>query len=110
MNNPKKLFSPLLIGTTVSTAYTVPTSTVTVIKHATLHNTNSNSVEATIYLVPSGDSFSTTNQVFKKRISPGETRSVFEIINATLTTGDTIQVLSDTASSVNFMASGNEVT
>lgn len=110
MTTPKKLVEPVQLVVANTTHYTVPISTTTILKHASLHNSSSSSVEVTINLVPSGGSASTTNQIFKRAISPGETKLVYEIINATLGAGDSIQTSCETASAVSFTASGNEVT
>tara|TARA_R110002126_G_scaffold37750_3_gene113484 strand:- start:530 stop:865 length:336 start_codon:yes stop_codon:yes gene_type:complete len=92
----------------VATVHTVPTLERTIVKTIDICNTNTTSVTVIVYLVPSGDSATTSNILI-----PGATitaKGMFQWGGAqVLNTGDTIQALSST-SGVNINVSGAQCT
>lgn len=107
---PKAFFDPALLTTGAVTYYTVPSSTVAIIKHLSLHNTSASPVQVTVNLVESGGTAGASNQVYKRTLAALESTQVFPAVNATLESGATIQALAATGSVVAIFASGNEVT
>ncbi len=106
---PKPLFDPLLVPITATTVYTVPTNTVTIIKHLSVCNVTTTPKTFTFYLGENGWSAVTSIQRFIKLIAGGDSVPIFAAVNATLEEGATIQVKSSTASALSVHGGGNEV-
>jgi len=106
---PKPFFDPQLLGTTVSTLYTVPSATTSILKHLALKNVTTSTAEVTRYSVPSGGTAGDSNEAFKRVLAGEEDLPVYSLINENLETGATIQALCDTASAVSIRGGGNEV-
>ena len=68
-STPKPLFDPYLIPSVTGTAYTVPVSTIAIIKHMVVHNTDTTPHTVTLYLVESGGTATISNQIWKKTIA-----------------------------------------
>lgn len=104
---PKQLTAVTQLGTTISTVYTVPSSTTTIIKQILLANVTSSAATATIHFVPSAASASASNKIFGEiTISANSTQLID--MSAVLPTGATIQALAGTATTVNIHVSGVE--
>lgn len=103
MANTFKSYTDANIGTTISDVYTVPASTVAVIIGCNLSNTTGDQVNASLIINKSvGD------DVYLIRNIPIPNGSAFEFNSGNkiiLTAGDKIQVISDTASSVDAIIS-----
>jgi hypothetical protein len=103
------MFDPFLVTAAVTTGYTVPAGTIGIVKHLVAHNTSTTPVELTVYLVESGGTAGTSNQIFKGKIAGNDERIIFGAINATLESGATVQVVAATASVVSLHGGVNEV-
>ena len=104
----KKLMNPAQLTASPVTYYTAPGSTNTTITNCLLVNTTSSVVIVTLYVVPSGGSASTTNQAVYVKVPANSQRNVFELVNATLSAGDTFEAEADTATAVSLHLSGKE--
>lgn len=72
----------------------VGTATKRVITSAALVNTTAATVQATVYLVPSGGAAGAANTLISARgIAPGETYPCLELVNQGLNSGGTVQAL-----------------
>ncbi len=91
-------------GTTI---YTVPTGQRCEVKDIVVANTSSSSVTCSIYFVPSGSSAADTNAFFGAVNIPGNT-TIQWTGNQVLNTGDFIQGVAGTATSITVHASGDE--
>ena len=106
---PKKLFDAQQIGTTITTYYTGVSDTTAIVKHLLFDNTSTSTITVTVYIVGSGDSADTTNRCFNRAIPAGKNHAVFDLLNATINTGDTLQMVASAAGLVGH-GSCNEVT
>lgn len=106
---PKQLVAGSQLTTSAASYYTVPANTVTTISACSLVNTTGTARTASVYLVPSGGSASSSNCILSARvISPGESFNVFSAIGQSMPAGATIQALSDAGSAITLVASGYE--
>lgn len=97
------------LGTGASTLYTVPSSTITLVRNIVACNSNASSRTFRLHLVKSGGSPSTTNAItYDQTLTTGATdlQDIFQILVA----GDSIRGLASNASSVGVNASGVEIT
>lgn len=107
----KCLVESAFAASSAATVYTVPGSTKAIIDKFTATNTDGSTRTVTIYLVPSGGSAGTSNQIIQARsISAGATSDITELQNQILNTGDFISVLASAGSLVVIRASGREIT
>lgn len=106
---PKPMFDPFLVTTSVGPAYTVPAGTTAIVKHLVAHNTTSTPVELTVYLVESGGTPGSSNQIFKRKIAGNDEKIIFGAINATLEASATVQVVASVAASISLHGGVNEV-
>lgn len=82
----------------------------TIIDKMTLCNTTSNAISVTIDLVKSGGTAGNVERIISARsISPGETYLCPEAVGHILNTGDSIQGLASSATSITIRASGREI-
>jgi hypothetical protein len=104
-----KLLAQAQVSTTSTVVYTVPTSTITLVKELTLTNTSTTSnAVVNVYFVKSGESEAVKNNIIKSLVLlPTETQ--FYGLNSILPTGTTIKVSTDVNGIVGFSASGLEV-
>ena len=94
-----------------TTEYTVPTGKRTIIDKFTATNVDGSSRTISVYLIPSGDTASASNQIIKDlSISAGATDDIEELKNQVLATGDKIAVSASAASVVTIRVSGRECT
>jgi hypothetical protein len=106
---PKRLVDGSQLTTSAATYYTTPANTLTTISACTLTNTSAGAVTATVYLVPSGGSATTSNVILSARtLAAGESFNVGSAIGQTLAAGGTLQALAGTATAVALVASGYE--
>jgi len=107
----KGLVNAVFAKDTIITEYTVPASKSAIIDKFTATNTDASSRTITIYLVPSGGTSDSTNQIIKtKAIAAAATQDFSELQNQILSTGDSIRVVASVADVVNIRVSGREVT
>ena len=97
---------------TASTYYTAGSNTKAIIHNATIYNTaSSNAVTATVHLVDTGASETSSNMIIGARtISPLETYKCPELVGKTLSATGTIRALASSSSTLSFHVSGVEVT
>ncbi|MEY4345873.1 MAG: hypothetical protein RL032_1705 [Pseudomonadota bacterium] len=106
---PKRLVDGSQLTTSAATYYTAPSNTLTTISACTLTNTTAGAVTATVYLVPSGGSATTSNVILSARtLAAGESFNVGSAIGQTLAAGGTLQALAGSATSIALVASGYE--
>ena len=107
----KTLVNTQSLSSSITTVYTAPSKTTTIIDKVTLTNTDSSARTASIYLVPSGQSAGSSNLVISAvSISSGATTDLSELQNQVLSAGDLISVSASVSSVVNMRVSGREVT
>jgi hypothetical protein len=104
---PKRLYigQP---GTAISTLYTVPASTKTIVKNITLTNTTASDATVTVNFVPSGGIAGVANRIISTHTVTANNTTIIDL-SAVLETGDTIQALQGTANAVTVYISGVEV-
>jgi len=106
---PKRLVDGSQLTVAAVTYYTTPVNTLTTISACTLTNTTAGALTATLYLVPSGGSATTSNCILSARtIAAGESFNVGSAIGQTLPAGGTLQGLASAATSIAIVASGYE--
>ena len=106
---PAPLVQAQLLTVGVLSYYTVPTSKRTVINSATLHNSDTtNTIVATVYIVPSGGSDGDDTEVAVISLLPKETVTLSEIIGKPMGAGASIQALAATGGKVNLYVGGTE--
>lgn len=96
------------IGTGVTTLYTVPGSTKTIVKSIDLCNTTTSPIKVRIFLVPSGESALTTNALVYDKTIPANDMLGWEG-EQVLGAAATIQIQASLAG-VTIIASGVEMT
>lgn len=108
----KKLANAVSVGITTTVLYTVPTSLLrTIITQARIVNTGAAVAVLNLWVVQPGETVDdTTAAIVNKSIGVDETVILSDIINQVLDTGGTLEATSDLATSLNFAASGLEVT
>lgn len=108
---PNRLIVGSQLSTSASTYYTVPANTLSTISACTLTNTSAGAVTATMHLVPSGGSATSSNCILSARtLAAGESLNVGSAIGQTLLAGGMIQALASAASAITLVASGYETT
>jgi hypothetical protein len=113
MANTFKLKTDSGIGTTLTTVYTVPASTTTIVIGCTLANIHATAnLNADVQIVTAASSGENGDDVYVIKGVPVPNKSSLEIIEGkiVLETGDAIKVRSDTASSVDVALSVLEQT
>lgn len=113
MANTFKLKTDTAVGTTLTTVYTVPGSTTTIVIGCTLANIHATAnLNADVQIVTAASSGENGDDVYVIKGVPVPNSSSLEIIEGkiVLETGDAIKVRSDTASSVDVALSVLEQT
>ena len=100
-----KLHAPAVLGTSPSTLYTVPGSTITILKQVALCNTTTNNRTISLYLVPSGGTAGVGNAVLYD-VSVDAKSTTFVNLSAVMATGDILQGLASVAASVSIHSFG----
>lgn len=95
----------------VTTEYTAPSSTRTIIDKFTATNTTGGAVTLTIHIVPSGGSVDATNKILDAySIAANTFLDLSQMQNHVLAAGDIIAVGASAATSITIRASGRECT
>ena len=112
MANTFKLKTDTAVGTTLTTVYTVPASTTTVVIGAVLSNITAGQVKANLQIVTASSTGENADDVFLVRELPIPSGSSFELMEGkvVMETGDMFKVESDTASSIDVALSIMEQT
>ena len=112
MANTFKLKTDTAVGTTLTTVYTVPASTTTVVIGAVLSNITAGQVKANVQIVTASSTGENADDVFLVRELPIPSGSSFELMEGkvVMETGDMFKVESDTASSIDVALSIMEQT
>lgn len=95
-------------NTLVTTLYTVPASTQTVVSTITATNLTANATNIEIYVVPSGGSAIPGNAIVFQTPLAANTVQAFTL-GITLGAADTLQVESAIGSAITFQAFGQEI-
>lgn len=107
----KCLIEAKYAANSVTTEYTAPVSTHTIIDKFTATNTDSATRTISVHIVPSGGTAGSDNLITSAlSITAGASVDLPEMKNQILNAGDFIAVLASVASKVVFRASGREVT
>lgn len=111
-NTPVRFQEGVVLATSDATIYTSPANTVSIIKQMSLTNFGAAAVTVTIHLVPSGGSAATSNVLCNGVVisAGGQAIVIYGAINHVLQAGDAVVAKSDTATSVNIIVSGFQVT
>jgi|TARA_Y100000034_G_C6581596_1_gene252341 hypothetical protein len=112
MANTFKLKTDTAVGTTLTTVYTVPAATTTVMIGAVLANITASQIKANVQIVTASTQGENADDVYLIKELPIPTGSSFELIEGkvVLEAGDIIKVESDTASSLDVALSVLEQT
>ncbi len=113
MANNFKLKTDTAVGTTLTTVYTVPSSTTTICIGCTLANIHATAnIEADVQVVTAASSGENGDDVYIIKGVPVPNKSSLEIIEGkiVLQTGDAIKCRSNTASSIDIALSVLEQT
>lgn len=94
----------------ITTEYTSPNSTKTLVDKFTGTNGSANTVNLTVYVVPSGGTADATNLIITKTLISGECYTFPEIVGRALEQGDFIAIISSAATSVVIRSEGRQVT
>ena len=107
MANTFKLKTDTGVGTTLTSVYTVPASTTTVIIGAVLANILASQIKVDVKIVTASSSGENADDVYLVKDLPIPNGSSFELIEGkvVLETGDIVKVESDTASSLDVALS-----
>lgn len=98
------------LTTVAATYYMAPASTTTIIQAVVLTNTTGGAITATVHLVASGDTATTSNVVLlAKSLAAGETYIVPGTAGLALAAGGMLQALASANTSISLMASGTEI-
>ena len=107
----KALINAKYAANALTTEYTVPSSTKTIVDKFTATNTDSGAQTISVHLVPSGGSADATNRITSLlSIAADASVELPEIKNQVLMTGDFISVVASVTGKVVIRASGREVT
>lgn len=107
----KPLVNAKFAASSANTEYTTPASTRTIIDKCTATNTTGGAVTLSVWLIPSGGSRGNSNKIIDAVSVPANTCKDFsELQNQILGTGDTIDILAGSATSINIKVSGREIT
>lgn len=108
---PKRLVAGSQLTTSAATYYTAPAVTKTRIEACALTNTTAGAITATLHLVASGGTATTSNCIMSARsIAAGKEIVASTAIGQWLEAGGTIQALASAGNSISLVASGVEYT
>jgi hypothetical protein len=106
----KPLINSKYASNSLTTEYTAPASTRTIIDKFTATNTDSGAQTISVHIVPSGGSAGASNSITSAlSIAAGASVNLPEQANQILAAGDFISVVASVASKVVIRASGREV-
>ena len=107
MANVFKLKTDTAVGSTLTSVYTVPASTTTVMIGAVLANIIASQIKVDVKIVTASSSGENADDVYLVKDLPIPNGSSFELIEGkvVLETGDIVKVESDTASSLDVALS-----
>jgi hypothetical protein len=88
----------------------VATNTTAIVRKLSFRNTGSVSRTVTVYVLASGGSALTTNELAVKAIAPGKEWNVILIQGEVLETGMSVQAKQDAGTDVNANCSGTNIT
>jgi hypothetical protein len=100
-----KLHAPVQLGNSVTTQYTVPGSTTTIVKQIALCNTSANNRTVDVHLVPNGGTAGVANAVIYNVVVDA-TSTTFVNMSAVMDTGDFIAAKAQVASAVTMHSFG----
>ncbi len=112
MANTFKLKTDTAVGTSLTSVYTVPAATTTVLVGAVLANITSSQIKVNVQIVTASVTGENADDVYLIKDLPIPTGSSFELIEGKIVmeTGDIFKVESDTASSLDVAVSIMEQT
>ncbi len=98
-----------LSNTAADIVGTVPTATKAIVRKLSFRNTGSSNRTITIYVIASGGSAGTTNELAVRAIPPGKQWNCIEIQGEVLEVGMKVQAKQDAGTDVNANCSGTNV-
>jgi hypothetical protein len=112
MANTFKLKTDTAVGTSLTSVYTVPAATTTVLVGAVLANITAGQIKVNVQIVTASVTGENADDVYLVKDLPIPTGSSFELIEGKIVmeTGDIFKVESDTASSLDVAVSIMEQT
>lgn len=105
----KSLSPPSAIPTSVTTIYTVPANTTTLLKELAICNTRSSDINVRVFLVPSGGSPATSNALVYDFAVPSNLPFVLGPLNTAMNAGATLRVQAN-VTGLTIISSGVEIT
>lgn len=105
---PKRLTNPTVLTTSYVSQYTVPSATTTIVKQLIIANPTGTAATASVSIVPSAGSASTSNNVIGGLTVSANSTLVFDL-SQVLATGDSIWALASAGTTLNIVISGVEV-
>lgn len=106
----KPLVEAIAVPSAETPAYVTPNNTTTIIDKCTATNVTGTAATVTIKIIPYGAAASGLNTVVSAQsVAPGACYLCPEIVGQILSGGDTLSVLSGTASALTMRVSGREV-
>lgn len=96
-------------GTTITTLYTVPASTRTIVKQIIVCNTTSTPISLQLHSVPNGGSATTANAIIYNAQFTANSTTTFDLSMVMDVAGDTIRALQSAATSLTVNISGVEI-
>lgn len=106
----KQLCAGTQLGTSVATLYTVPASTVGILKHITVSNANASARTLYVYIIPNGGSAGDDNALINTLSIPGNAVMTWDGFIPMETAGDFIQAKASAVSSLTIIIGGAQVT
>jgi len=97
------------VSTTVVTAYNVPAATQSVVSSLTVCNTGTASVSFSAAVVSAGGNIGNDNYLYYNLTIPGNDTFI-STVGITLSAGEQIRVVGDTATALSVMVFGVEIT
>ena len=109
----KRLSDPVTLGTTTSgnagLLYTVPSSTVAIVKQIILTNYTATARTVDIWMAPTGESTTDVNLIFKSLDLAGYETTLLNLSLVMDDAGDAIHAIASAATAINITISGIEV-
>lgn len=106
----EKNYARTQLGSTISTIYTVPASTTSIIKSIHLTNTTTTNKRVTLHIVPNAGSAGDDNKIFDEFMVPANGVVEYNSWRVMDTAGDTVQGFADSATSVTIHLDGADIT
>jgi ATP-dependent protease ClpP protease subunit len=105
---PKSLCNGQLLTGAIAILYTVPASTITILKEIVLTNQDAAQRAVTLHIVPNGGSVSSANMILPTLKVDANNTLILALSTILGTPGDTIQAFGDVTNKISVRISGVE--